>query len=318
MRAWRVGPSGDPGNPGSPGVRSQLVVGEIPKPDPGPGEVLVRVHAAGVTTAELGWHPTTHTKAGATRVSAVPGHEFSGVVAAVGPGTTGVAAGQPVYGMNDWFDDGATADYCITRPEWIAPKPPRLTHAEAASVPIGALTAWQGLFDRAQLRAGERVLVHGGSGAVGIYAVLFARRHGARVVATASARNEEFLLRLGCERVIDYKTGRFEESVKGIDVVFDTVGGKTLERSWGVLAPNGRLVTIASDGEGTRDERTKKAFFIVEPRREQLVVIADLIEAREIQPVVDAVAPFTQAGAAYAGEIKERLGRGKVVVKVTC
>jgi len=308
MRAWRFDDSA---------AVPALFMEEVSEPEPGPGELLVCIRAAGVTPTELSWHPTTHTKTGEKRSHAIPGHEFSGTVAAAGAGTSGVAAGEEVFGMNDWFADGATAEYCLSRPEWIARKPADLTHAEAASVPIGALTAWQGLFDRAKLQAHERVLIHGGSGAVGTWAIQLARRQGAHVITTASARNREFVQRLGAEQVIDYRTQSFEDIVQGIDVVFDAVGGTTLQRSWDVLGPKGRLVTIAADSEGLSDERTKSAFFIVEPNREQLARIGSLLEAGEIRPAVDVVAPFAQAGAAYTGTIKGRSGRGKVVVEVT-
>src|SRR6185437_3035988 len=133
----------------------------------------------------------------------------------------------------------------------LASKPARLSHEEAASVPIGALTAWQALFDHAQLQSGELVLIHGGAGSVGMFAVQLARDRGARVVATASARNIDFVSSLGADQVIDYHTARFEDSVKQADVVFDCVGGETLDRSWNVLAPAGRLVTIAANVEGS-------------------------------------------------------------------
>ena len=217
-----------------------LVEEDVPQPHPRRGELLIRVYAAGVTPTELLWYPTTHGKDGEKRSRAVPGHEFSGVIAAAGEDAAGFDLGQEVYGMNDWFSDGAMAEYCITQPASVAQKPPRLTHIEAASVPIGALTAWQGLFDRARLQAGERVLVHGGAGAVGIFAIQLARFYGAHVTATASARNLEFVSQLGAEQVIDYQAARFEENVREMDVVFDTVGGETLRRSWGVLKPGGK------------------------------------------------------------------------------
>src|SRR5262249_24743238 len=157
--------------------------------------------------------------------------------------------------MNDWFADGAMAEYCIAQPAAVAAKPKRLTAVEAASVPIGALTAWQGLFDRAKLQAGQRVLVHGGAGAVGTYAIQLARLRGAKAPASAGAGNLGFVAELGAERVIDYRAVRFEDAVSGMDVVFDTVGGETLQRSWGVLKPGGTMITIAADGETTSDER---------------------------------------------------------------
>jgi NADPH:quinone reductase-like Zn-dependent oxidoreductase len=293
-----------------------LIEENVPQPQPGRGELLVRVYAAGVTRTELLWYPTTHSKNGERRSRAIPGHEFSGVIAAVGEETVGFEIGQDVYGMNDWFSDGAIAEYCITQPTSVAQKPPSVTHVEAASVPIGALTAWQGLFDRAQLQAGEHVLVHGGAGAVGIFAIQLARLRGAHVTATASARNLAFVSQLGAEQVIDYRAVHFEDNVRNMDVVFDTVGGETLQRSWGVLKPGGRMITIAADSETTTDDRVKQAFFIVEPHHEQLTRIGDLLEAGDLHPVVDAVLPLVQASAAYTGEVRQRRGRGKLVVAV--
>jgi len=271
---------------------------------------MVRVYTAGVTSKELLWYPTTHDKSGRKRNRAVPGHEFSGVIAAVGEETVGFEIGQEVYGMNDWFADGAMVEYCITQPTSVAPKPPHLTHVEAASVPIGALTAWQGLVDRAGLQAGEHVLVHRGAGAVGIFAIQLARFCGARVTATASGQNLGFVTGLGAEQVIDYRAARFEENVSGMVVVFDTIGGETLQRSWGVLKPGGRLITIAADSETTTDNRVKQAFFIVEPNHEQLIRIGELLESGDLRPVVDAVLPLAEASAAYTGTVRERRGRG--------
>lgn len=292
------------------------VVKEIAgRPQPGRGELLIRVFAAGVMPTELYWYPTSHRKTGAARTEAVPGHEFSGVVTAVGEDVGDLELGRQVFGMNDWFSDGAMADYCIAPFFAVAPKPLRLSHVEAASVPISALTAWQGLFDRARLQPGERILVHGGAGAVGIFVIQLARLHGAHVTATTSASNVEFVEKLGAERVIDYRARRFEECVKDLDVIFDTVGGETLERSWGVLKPGGRMVTIASAAEGSADSRVKQAFFIVEPNQKQLFEIADLLDAQRIRTVLDAVIPLSQAPEAYVGKLP-RLHRGKVVVAV--
>jgi NADPH:quinone reductase-like Zn-dependent oxidoreductase len=295
---------------------SVLIEDDVAQPQPRRGELLVRVHAAGVTPTEPLWYPTTHHKDGKKRSRAIPGHEFSGVIAAVGENTVGFAIGEEVYGMNDWFADGAMAEYCVTQPGSVARKPPRLTHVEAASVPIGALTAWQGLFDRAKLQAGEHVLVHGGAGAVGIFAIQLARFRGARVTATASAPNVDFVRELGAERVIDYRAVRFEEHVSGMDVVFDTVGGDTLQRSWGVLKPGGRMITVAALSETATEDRVKQAFFIVEPNRNQLIRIGDLLESGDLRPVVDTVLPLARASAAYTGEVRERRGRGKLVVTV--
>ena len=188
---------------------------------------------------------------------------------------------------------------------WITP--------EATSVPIGALTAWQGLFEHAKLQAGERVLVHGGAGAVGVFVIQLARSCGAYVITTVSAQNIEFVMGLGAAEALDYRAGSFEGKVRDVDVVFDAVGGETLDRSWGVLKENGRLVTIAAGSEATLDERIKRSFFIVEPYREQLVEIGRRIDAGELRPVVDTVLPLSKAADAYTGKI-EKKGRGKLVV----
>jgi NADPH:quinone reductase-like Zn-dependent oxidoreductase len=289
----------------------RLVPAEVETPEPQRGEVLIRVHAVGVTGTELLWQPTTHTKSGANRRHAIPGHEFSGAIAAVGVGADGIV-GQEVFGMNDWYAQGATAEFCCAPPSAIAPKPARLTPVEAASVPIDALTAWQGLFDRAQLQAGERVLIHGGAGAVGVFAIQLARLRGAHALTTASGH--DFLLQLGAQQVIDYHTEHFEDVAKDVDVVFDAVGGSTLQRSWDVLGPGGRLVTIVSTVESADDERTKQAFFIVEPNRQQLGDIAAMLDAGQLRPVVGTVLPFAQAAAAYTREPMRNRRPGKTVV----
>jgi NADPH:quinone reductase-like Zn-dependent oxidoreductase len=306
MRTMRLVDSGTP---------ESLIEMDTPQPKPGEGEVLVRVYAAGVTRTELSWYPTSHTKDGNKRTGAVPCHEFSGEIAELGKGVTGLSISQQIYGMNDWFQDGALAEYCIAQPGWLAPKPQRLDHVQAASVPIGALTAWQGLFDRARLQPGERVLVHGGAGAVGVFAIQLARHRGAHVITTVSGRNVEFVKGLGANETLDYNAGPFEDRIKDIDVVFDGVGGQTLARSWGVLKPEGRMVTIAANDEGTSDDRVKRAFFIVEPRHDQLVEVGKLIDAGDLRPVVDTVVPFSKAPQAFSGNL-EKHGRGKVVVKI--
>jgi NADPH:quinone reductase-like Zn-dependent oxidoreductase len=247
----------------------------------------------------------------------VPGHEFSGVIKEIGKGVQGFEVGDEVYGMNDWFADGATAEFCITLPQSIARKPATLTHEAAASVPIGALTSWQGLIDRAKLEPGERVLVHGGAGAVGLYAVQLAHIRGARVITTVSTQDVDFVKRLGADEVIDYKDSRFEKELRDMDVVFDTVGGDTLERSWQVLKPAGRMITIAADSEGTADQRVKDAFFIVEPNQEQLVEIAKQLDAGDLRAFVKATVPLNEAPAAYSGAVKDNSRYGKIVIVVS-
>jgi NADPH:quinone reductase-like Zn-dependent oxidoreductase len=290
-----------------------MVFEDAPAPTPGPGEVLIAVRAAAVTPTELEWIPTWTARDGTARpLPIIPGHEFSGAVCAVGREVTGVAVGDAVYGMNDWYRDGAQAERCVARAADVAAKPRSVDHVAAAVVPISALTAWQGLIERARLAPGERVLVHGAAGGVGMFAVQIARWRGARVVGTASAHNLALVRELGAEQVIDHRATRFEDVVRDVDVVFDAVGGDTLARSSAVLAPRGRLVTVATSGERTSDPRVRDAFFIVEPSRSQLATIAELVDAGTLRTVVGAV--FTLADGRRAYEHKPP--HGKVVLAV--
>jgi NADPH:quinone reductase-like Zn-dependent oxidoreductase len=290
-----------------------LAYEEAPQPQPRDGEVLVRVHAAAVTPTELGWAPTSITRTGEPRpLPLTPGHEFSGEVGAVGPDVTDLAEGDAVFGMNDWFRDGAQAEYCVARAAEVARKPRSVDHVAAAVTPISALTAWQGLIERAGLAAGQRVLIHGASGGVGIFAVQLACWRGAHVIGTASAGNLELVRSLGAEEAIDYRAVRFDDVVRDVDVVFDTVGGETLARSWGVLKPGGKLISIAASEEQSREPRVREAFFIVEANRTQLEEIARLIDAGELRPIVGAVFPLARAQEAY----RHKSPRGKAVLRV--
>ena len=281
-------------------------------PEPGEGEILIRVHAAGVINTEIVWVPTWTTRTGAPRTRPViPGHEFSGEITALGPNVTHLRVGDTVYGLNDWYRDGAQAEYCVARATDVARKPALVDHAHAAASPISALTAWQGLFDRARLAPGERVLIHGAAGGVGVFAVQLAHWRGARVIGTASAANLDLVRGLGANEVIDYQAARFEDVVRNVDVVFDTVGGETLERSWKVLRPGGRLVTIVSVAKPA-DERGRAAFFIVEPNARQLDEVARLIDTCVLRPIVGKVFRLADARQAY----RFKPERGKVVLQV--
>jgi NADPH:quinone reductase-like Zn-dependent oxidoreductase len=169
---------------------------------------VVRVRAAAVTPAELFWYPTSHTRDGRPRNAAVLGHQFSGEITESGEGVTDCAIGQDVFGMNDWFAEGALAECCVTRPEWIANKPQGPSHEEVASVPISVLTAWQGLLERGRLQPAERVFIHGGTGAVGMFAVQLAHKHGAQVITTVSASNIALVKSLGADHALDYRVRR--------------------------------------------------------------------------------------------------------------
>jgi NADPH:quinone reductase-like Zn-dependent oxidoreductase len=304
MKAVRLHAAGRP---------EALVYEDAPPPHPQAGEVLVRVHATAVTPTEFIWYPTSHTQAGEPRpLPIILGHEFSGVVAALGRGVSEWSEGAEVYGLNDWFGDGAEAEYCVAKAGDLAPKPRSVDHTQAAVVPISALTAWQGLFQHAGLRAGQRVLIHGAAGGVGSFATQLAHHRGAYVIGTASAHNLDFVRELGADEIIDYKASRFEEAVRDVDVVFDAVGGDTLQRSWGVLRQGGKLVTVAAGSEADAGSAVKDAFFIVEPSREQLSEISRLIDAGHVRPIVDEVFRLAQARQAY----QHKPARGKAVLRV--
>lgn len=290
---------------------------QIPPPKPGETDILIRVHAAGIIPTELEWDPTIHTKTGAKRFNAIPSHEFSGVIKAKGDAVSDFNVGQAVYGVNDWYADGALAEFCLTQPSSIAPKPSTLTDDQAATVPISALTAWQALFDHAKLKPRERVLIHGGSGGVGIFAVQLAHRHGAYVISTTSTKNLSLVKQLGANEVIDYKTQNFQDLVREVDVVLDTVGGKTLELSSSVLKPGGRLVTIVSEPSGATDPRVQKVYFIVEPNQQQLIEVGKLLDAGSLKTFVNATLPLEEAAKAYEKSLPDELGYGKVVVTVS-
>ncbi len=294
----------------------KLVETNISQPQPGPGEILVRVAAAGVIRTELGWYPTTHTKSGEPRSNAIPSHEFAGTIAALGEGVQEFTIGQRVYGMNDWYSEGALAEYCLTTPDAIAPAPLTLTFPQAATVPISGLTAWQGLFDHGHLHPGDRVLVHGGAGSVGLFAVQLANLHGAHVVATASGRDTAFANRLGAAQIIDYHSTRFEDVVQGpFDIIFDTVGGDMLVRSLPLLKPGRFAVTVSSSNENSPDERIQKAFFIVKPNQRQLMEIAHWLDTGRLRTWVKAALPLFMADSAYAADVTAP-SNGKSVIVV--
>jgi len=286
---------------------------DAPKPIPKGSQVLVQVYATAITPTEFDWYPTFHTPEGGMRpFPIILGHEFSGVVEAVGSDCTDVQVGDPIYGLSDWFIDGAQAEYCLTIPANIAPKPVTLEHTQAAAVPISALTAWQALIDRAHLSIGQRVLIHGAAGGVGSFAVQLARHQKAHVIATASAANTDLVKALGADEVIDYRITPFETVVGDVDVVLDTIGGNTRDRSWGILRKGGQLVTIAADSEGLKEQRVRDAFFIVEPNRNQLVNIAHLIDTGVLRPAVGAVFSVENFRQAY----EQKPVRGKNVLRI--
>jgi NADPH:quinone reductase-like Zn-dependent oxidoreductase len=287
---------------------------ERPVPKPGPGELLIRVRAAGVTPAELEWQPTTHHPDGSPRKNAIPAHEFSGDVCARGDGIEDVEVGQPVYGMNDWYQEGALADFCVAPDTSVANKPKSLSYEQAATVPIGALTAWQALTTHGHLRSGERVLIHGGAGGVGLFAVQFAKHLGAHVIATSAAAAIPLVKKLGANEAIDYRGARFDLHLRNVDLVLDTVGGETLERSWNVLGPTGRVVTVVSSIPSDAPQRTKDAFFLVQPDGKRLAEITELLDSGKLLTFVKNAASLKEAELAYTHSLPNGLAYGKTVI----
>ncbi|MBV9772561.1 MAG: NADP-dependent oxidoreductase [Gemmatimonadetes bacterium] len=295
---------------------------EVPRPEPGEGEVLVRVHAASVNPVD------SKSRAGGAVVMRpggqrlplpiILGWDVSGTVESAGAGAD-FAPGDEVYGMIRFPEIGAAyAEYATAPAAHLARKPASLSHEEAAALPLVALTAWQALFDTAGLSAGQRVLIHAAAGGVGHVAVQLARWKGAEVIGTASARNEGFLRELGVDRFVDYNAGPLEEAVGGdVDVVLDPIGGETQERSLRLLRRGGILVSIVGAPPadraaelGVRGER-----ILVRPHREQLVEIARLVEEGKLRPTLDSVFPLAEARAAHE-RIDSHRARGKIVLRV--
>jgi NADPH:quinone reductase-like Zn-dependent oxidoreductase len=302
------------------GGPEQLVYEEVRRPEPGPGEVLVAVKAASMTPHELSW-PGTWTYSsdgsGPERTPIIPSHEFSGVVAAFGAGVESPAEGEAVYGLIPFTRDGAAAEYVTLPAAVMAAKPTTVDHDHAAALPLAALTAWQALLDHADLQAGQRVLVQGGAGGVGIYVVQIAAGLGARVSATAAAADLEFVEGLGAEQAIDFAHDRFEDHVRDVDVVIDLVGGATQSRSWSVLKPGGILVTTSTppDQQEAARHDARGVYFIVEPDQNALRSIAELVDNGRLRPVVDRVLSLTETRSGYeALETGKR--RGKIVIHI--
>jgi NADPH:quinone reductase-like Zn-dependent oxidoreductase len=295
------------------GGPERLVYEQAPRPEPRPGEVLVAVHAAAITFAELGWDLSWTTQDGADRTPVIPSHEVSGTVAALGHGVTGLAVGDEVYGLVDFDRDGAAAEF-VTVPETaLAAKPRTVSHAEAAALPLAALTAWQALVDHAGLASGETVLVHGGAGGVGVYVVQLAAYLGAHVIATGRPANAGFVRSLGAERFVDVESEAFDEVLSGLDVVVDTVGGDTLERSYGVLRPEGRLIALVAPP--SQEHGVRATFFVVEPDRAELTQLARLVDEGRLAPVVSRTFPLAEGRAAYdSGRAPRPPGKTVLVV----
>lgn len=299
------------------GGPEQLIVEDAPTPAPAAGEVLIEVHAAAITLAELSWDLSWQTRAGADRTPVIPSHEVSGVVAAAGEGVTAFAPGDEVFGLVDFDRDGAAAEFVTVPATALAAKPGKATHLEAAALPLAALTAWQALVDHAAVRPGDRVLIHGGAGGVGVYGVQLAAALGAHVIATDLPQNEAFVRDLGAAEFVDFTSARFDERYADLDVVLDAVGGDTLARSYGVLRPGGRLVTLAAppDQEEATRHGVEAIFFVVRPDQEELSRLAEAVDEGTLRPVVSEVFPLAEGRAAFDHGLGPRRP-GKIVLSV--
>ncbi len=290
----------------SPNGPGSLVLEEIDLPELSPDEALIRVHAAALTKDELEWP--------VDRLPAIPSYEVSGTVAAVAAGVETVSAGDAVYALTDFGRDGAAADYVAVAVELLAPKPRTLDDVQSAALPLPGLSAWQGMFVHGGLEAGQRVLITGAAGGVGHLATQLARHRGAHVIGTASPSSQEAARGFGAHEVID---GSDLGSLEPVDLVFDTVGGSTLEASPAVIRPGGRLVSVAEETpEVPPEAKIETSYFVVEPNRDQLIELSRLAESGDLVPAIDSVFPLADARSAF--ERTQASGkRGKVVLRVS-
>jgi NADPH:quinone reductase-like Zn-dependent oxidoreductase len=282
--------------------------------EPSAGEVRVRVVAAGVNPIDAAIRQGFLKRP--VPLPAIPGGDVSGFVDAVGPGVTDFSVGDPVYGVIG--RTGAYAQYVVAPAAVFAPKPATLDHVHAAAVPLAALTAWQMIFELAQLRQGQRVLVHAAAGGVGGFAVQMAKQVGATVLGTAGEENESYVRELGADHVIDYRASRFEDVARDMDLVLDLVGGETQHRSWSVLKRGGKLVTACDQplAEHAHMAGAHALRVSVRPDGGQLSKIGELIDAGRLRVHVSETFPLTEAARAHAC-IQTRHTRGKLVLRVS-
>ncbi|HEY4036893.1 MAG TPA: NADP-dependent oxidoreductase [Ktedonobacteraceae bacterium] len=294
------------------GGSEELKLERIPRPEPQEGEVLIRVHAAGVNPVDwkirAGWLKDFRS----VQFPYIPGLDLAGVVEEIGPGVTAFQKGQAVFGQSP---KGTYTEYTAAPVDKLALKPKTLNFDEAAAVPVGATTAWQGIFDHGGLQAGQRILIQGAAGGVGLFAVQFARWKGAHVIGTASTANVDFVRSLGAETVIDYTSTPVEQAVHDVDLVFDAVGGKTLESSLRVLKRGGTLVTIAGQPpeEKVRERDVRVASFSAQVSSELLHTFAQLIDEGQVKVVLAEKFPLSQAQQAHERS-QHGHGRGRIVL----
>lgn len=290
---------------------------DAPRPEPGPDEVLIRVHAAGVNPVD--WK----VRAGYAKdrlkytMPFIPGWDVSGVVESVGSGATRLKKGDEVYSRPDISRDGSYAEYIVVKESEVALKPKSIDHVHAAAIPLAALTAWQALFDAGKLSADQTVLIHGAAGGVGSFAVQFAKLKGARVIGTASKKNHEFLRSLGADETIDYNTTKFEDVVRDVDVVLDTITGETADRSYQVIKKGGIYVSVLMppSQEKAAAHGVRCAHTFVQPNVEQLNEIAKLVDSGKLKLTIEKVFPLAEVRAAQESNATGHT-RGKIVLRV--
>ncbi len=289
---------------------------DAPKPVPAAGEALIRVRAAGVNPVD--WKIREGMMKGAQPLPLIIGYDISGTVEGLASDVTDWKVGDEVCGYISVMRGGGYAQFVCIPAKDLAKKPASIDHTTAASVPLAALTAWQALFDKADLKPGQTVLIHGAAGGVGHFAVQLAKAKGATVIGTASAANLDFVKGLGADQVIDYRAQKFEEIVKDVDVVFDMIGGETAERSCAVLKEGGFLVSIVGPPPAAKlaARKAKGAAFLVQPNGKELAEIMALISAGTVKPVVSATFPLAEAAKAHE-KSKSGVDRGKIVLTVS-
>jgi NADPH:quinone reductase-like Zn-dependent oxidoreductase len=288
---------------------------DAPTPQLAANQVLVRVQAASVNPIDFKLASGAFRQMRPLDFPWIPGGDFAGIVESVGTGATGLRRGDAVFG--DTPSGGAYAQFAVASADTIAARPARLSPIEAASVPIAALTAWQGLFDHGRLEPGQTVLIHAAAGGVGSFAVQLAHWKGARVLATASAANADYLRSLGADRVIDYRSTPFESAAKDVDLVLDLIGGETQKRSFGVLKPNGRLVATAQppSAEEAARHQVQATMMVMRPSTEGLRQIGSLLDAGTIRTSVTKTYSLSDAASAWKDQMSGHT-RGKVVLEI--
>jgi NADPH:quinone reductase-like Zn-dependent oxidoreductase len=290
---------------------------DAPRPQPGEGEVRIRVHAATVNPIDWNVREGHMKDFWPHKFPLILGWDLSGVVEELGKGASRFKIGDEVYSVPDPTRNGAYADYIVVRESELALKPNSLHHIRAAAVPLAALTAWQSLVDTAQLQPGQRVLIHGGSGGVGHFAVQLAKWKGAYVIATASTKNQELLRELGADEMIDYTRQRIEDVARKIDIVLDPIGGDTQERSWQVLKKGGILLSVVQPPSADKAKALgiQAVFVASHPNGAELAKIAELIDSGDLKPIVNRILPLSEARRAH--ELSQTgHAHGKIVLRV--